>query len=58
MSIEENKAVAIKFRAAFPDLAFGGTADLIGEGDYVVGQWTGGGTQTGKAFDDMPSCNS
>ena len=45
---------ATKFRAAFPDLAFEGTADLIAEGDYVVGQWIGGGTQTGEAFDDMP----
>ena len=40
--------------AAVPDLAFGGTADLIADGDYVVGQWIGGGTHTGKAFDDMP----
>jgi predicted ester cyclase len=38
----------------FPDLAFGGTADLIAEGNYVVGQWIGGGTHTGDAFDDMP----
>ena len=45
---------ATKFRAAFPDLNFRGTADLIAEGDYVVGQWEGGGTQTGAAFDDMP----
>jgi predicted ester cyclase len=45
---------ASKFRAAFPDLNFWGTADLIAEGDYVVGQWEGGGTQTGDAFDDMP----
>jgi predicted ester cyclase len=51
---EEVRAFAAKFRAAFPDLAFGGTADLIAEGDYVVGQWIGGGTQTGGAFDDMP----
>ena len=51
---EEVRAFAAKFRAAFPDLAFGGTADLIAEGDYVVGQWIGGGTQTGAAFDDMP----
>jgi predicted ester cyclase len=43
-----------KFRAAFPDLNFWGTADLIAEGDYVVGQWEGGGTHTGEAFDDMP----
>jgi hypothetical protein len=32
---------AEKFRAAFPDLNFWGTADLIAEGDYVVGQWEG-----------------
>jgi predicted ester cyclase len=51
---DEVRAFAAKFRAAFPDLAFGGTADLIAEGDYVVGQWIGGGTQTGDAFDDMP----
>ena len=42
------------FRAAFPDLAFGATAELIAEGEYVVGQWVGGGTQTGDAFDNMP----
>ena len=47
------RAFATKFRAAFPDLAFGGTADLIAEGDYVVGQWIGGGTHTGATFDDM-----
>ncbi len=40
-------------RAAFPDLGFGGTADLIAEGDYVVGRWIGGGTHTGPAFDDF-----
>jgi predicted ester cyclase len=45
---------ATKFREAFPDLEFWGTADLIGEGDYVVGQWEGGGTHTGPAFDDLP----
>ena len=50
---DEVRAFATKFRAAFPDLAFGATADLIAEGDYVVGQWIGGGTQTGEAFDDM-----
>src|ERR1700729_3774271 len=48
------RAFAQKFRAAFPDLNFWGTADLIAEGDYVVGQWEGGGTHTGDAFDDMP----
>ena len=49
---DEVRAFATKFGAAFPDLAFGATADLIAEGDYVVGQWIGGGTQTGEAFDD------
>jgi predicted ester cyclase len=29
----------LRFREAFPDLGFGATADLIAEGDYVVGQW-------------------
>ena len=48
------RTFAGKFRAAFPDLNFWGTADLIAEGDYVVGQWEGGGTHTGEAFDDMP----
>src|ERR1700750_1747720 len=48
------KAFITDFRAAFPDLNFWGTAELIAEGDYVVGQWEGGGTQTGGAFDDMP----
>ena len=51
---DEVRAFATKFRAAFPDLAFGGTSELIAEGDYVVGQWKGGGTHTGEAFDDMP----
>jgi len=51
---DEVRAFATKFRAAFPDLGFGATADLIAEGEYVVGQWEGGGTQTGDAFDDIP----
>ncbi len=41
------------FRAAFPDLKFWGAADLIAEGDYVVGRWEGGGTHTGAAFGDF-----
>jgi len=41
------------FRKAFPDLNFWGTAELIAEGDYVVGQWEGGGTHTGPAFSDF-----
>ena len=32
------------FQTAFPDLNFWGAADLIAEGDYVVGRWEGGGT--------------
>jgi predicted ester cyclase len=51
---EDVKKFATEFRAAFPDLNFWGTADLIAEGDYVVGQWEGGGTHTGKAFSDLP----
>jgi predicted ester cyclase len=47
------KAFMSDFRAAFPDLNFWGTADLIAEGDYVVGQWEGGGTHTGPAFSDF-----
>ena len=41
------KAFMADFRAAFPDLGFGGAADLIAEGDYVVGRWVGGGRHTG-----------
>jgi len=43
----------LDFRAAFPDLKFWGAADLIAEGDYVVGRWEGGGTHTGPAFSDF-----
>ncbi len=51
---EAIREFAVTFRAAFPDLGFEGTADLIAEGDYVVGQWIGGGTHTGGPFEDMP----
>jgi len=47
------KAFMTDFRKAFPDLNFWGTANLIAEGDYVVGQWDGGGTHTGPAFADF-----
>ena len=50
---EDIKAFMRDFRAAFSDLNFRGTADLIAEGDYVVGQWEGGGTHTGPAFNDF-----
>ncbi|MGQ7746966.1 ester cyclase [Streptomyces sp. WC2508] len=52
---DQVRAFATNFRTAFPDLNFWGTADLIAEGDYVVGQWEGGGTHTGPiVFDDLP----
>ena len=51
---DQVRAFATEFRTAFPDLNFWGTADLIAEGDYVVGQWEGGGTHTGPAFEDLP----
>jgi predicted ester cyclase len=47
------KAFMTGFREAFPDLNFWGAADLIAEGDYVVGRWEGGGTHTGPAFSDF-----
>jgi predicted ester cyclase len=49
----EVKAFMTGFREAFPDLSFAGAADLIAEGDYVVGRWVGGGTHTGPAFSDF-----
>jgi len=50
---DDVRAFMESFRAAFPDLDFRGAAELIGEGDYVVGRWEGGGTHTGPAFDDF-----
>src|SRR5437588_2149840 len=50
---EDIKAFMSGFREAFPDLNFWGAADLIAEGDYVVGRWEGGGTHTGAAFSDF-----
>ena len=50
---EDVKAFMTGFRAAFPDLSFAGAAELIAEGDYVVGRWIGGGTHTGPAFSDF-----
>src|SRR5258708_9510880 len=43
------KAFMTDFRAAFPDLQFGATADLIPERDYVVAQWDAGATHTAPA---------
>ena len=50
---DDIKAFMNDFRVAFPDLHFWGAADLIAEGDYVVGRWEGGGTHTGAAFSDF-----
>ena len=50
---DDIKAFMTDFRNAFPDLNFWGPADLIAEGDYVVGRWEGGGTHTGPAFSDF-----
>jgi predicted ester cyclase len=50
---DDIKAFMTYFRKAFPNLNFWGTADLIAEGDYVVGRWEGGGTHTGPAFRDF-----
>jgi predicted ester cyclase len=50
---DDIKSFMIGFRKAFPNLNFRGAADLIAEGDYVVGRWEGGGTHTGPAFADF-----
>ena len=50
---DDIKAFMAGFREAFPDLRFSGAADLIAEGDYVVGRWEGGGTHSGPAFSDF-----
>lgn len=50
---EDVRAFMMGFREAFPDLNFWGAAELIAEGDYVVGRWEGGGTHTGPAFGDF-----
>jgi len=50
---KEIKAFMSGFREAFPDLKFLAAADLIAEGDYVVGRWEGGGTHTGPIFSDL-----
>ena len=50
---QDIKAFMTGFREAFPDLNFWGAAELIAEGDHVVGRWEGGGTHTGPAFGDF-----
>ena len=51
---DDIKAFMKDFRKAFPDLNFWGTADLIAEGDYVVGRWEGGGTHTRAGLQRLP----
>jgi predicted ester cyclase len=50
---DDIKSFMTGFRKAFPNLNFWGAADLIAEGDYVVGRWEGGGMHTGPAFADF-----
>ncbi|KAL7928522.1 hypothetical protein V8C35DRAFT_332682 [Trichoderma chlorosporum] len=51
---EEAKTMLREFMEAFPDLTFRAyQTPLIAEGDYVAAQWVGGGTHTGRAFDDF-----
>jgi predicted ester cyclase len=50
---DDVRAFMMAFREALHDLGFAGTADLIAEGDFVVGRWEGGGTHTGPAFSDF-----
>jgi SnoaL-like polyketide cyclase len=45
--IADIKAFMADFRRAFPNLNFWGAADLIAEGEFVVGRWEGGGEHTG-----------
>src|ERR1700749_3068587 len=47
---DDIKAFMTDFRPAFPEMNFWGTAALIAEGDYGIGQWEGGGPHTGPAF--------
>jgi predicted ester cyclase len=57
-SLQQGFACALTEQPAagnHPDLNFWGAADLIAEGDYVVGRWEGGGTHTGPAFSDFLS---
>jgi predicted ester cyclase len=52
-SLHEPRKGRDDIKAFMTDLDFWGTAALIAEGDYVVGQWEGGGTHTGPAFSDF-----
>ncbi len=49
---EAAKAFMTAFRLAVPDLAFVARSALT-ERDFVILEWSGGGTHTGPAFDDF-----
>ena len=51
---DDIKAFMSDFRKAFPNLNFWGTADLIAEGDFVVGRWEGGGTPLASRWSRVP----
>ena len=50
---EDAKRFSAGIRDAFPNLEFHSTADVVAEGDYVIGRLEGGGTHTGSAFTDL-----
>jgi hypothetical protein len=52
---EELRALAENLRASFPDLSFRATAELIAEGDYVLGQLKGRGIQARDAVGGLPA---
>ena len=50
---EDAKRFSAGIRDAFPNLEFHSTADVVADGDYVIGRLEGGGTHTGLAFTDL-----
>lgn len=53
---EDARRTVEGFRAAFPDLVLE-VGDLVGEGEYVVLRWSGGGTHQGELMGVPPSGN-
>jgi steroid delta-isomerase-like uncharacterized protein len=51
---EDQKQIAVVFRAAFPDLSFD-VEILLGDGEYVAARWTASGTHTGPWGDVQPT---
>jgi predicted ester cyclase len=49
---KEVKTFLVGFHETFRDLEFHNAADLVAEGDYVVGRLEGGGIHTGPTFTD------